>query len=91
MNKRSKQLGLAAIMIVVSWYGMMGVHEAGHCLGGLMTEGRIERVDCLASDGAGYEVVRYMIIVSELVGFDASKNIILPRGAGPRVGITVSA
>lgn len=76
MNKRSKQLGLAAIMIVVSWYGMMGVHEAGHCLGGLMTGGRIERVE-------------FPLIGFSRTDVSGSRNPLLVTWAGPVAGTGV--
>lgn len=43
MPIRQITLGLAAI--VLSWYAMMTIHEAGHCLGALATNAKIEKVD----------------------------------------------
>ena len=39
------QLTIALAVVVGSWYAMMGVHEAGHCLGVMATGGKIERVE----------------------------------------------
>ncbi len=41
----SSQFTIALAVVVGSWYAMMGVHEAGHCLGAMATGGRIERVE----------------------------------------------
>lgn len=43
MNR--SQLTIALAVVVGSWYAMMGVHEAGHCLGAMATGGKIERVE----------------------------------------------
>jgi hypothetical protein len=43
MNRNQAMRGIAAA--VLSWYGMMVVHEAGHCLGALVTGARIGSVE----------------------------------------------
>jgi len=43
MNKAQVILWIA--VAVLSWYGMMAVHEAGHCLGAVATGARIEAVE----------------------------------------------
>jgi len=39
-----KQMIIGVVVVVLSWYGMMVVHEAGHCFGAVITGGKIERV-----------------------------------------------
>jgi len=39
-----KQIIIGMVVVVLSWYGMMVVHEAGHCLGAVVTGAKIERV-----------------------------------------------
>ena len=38
------QIVIAAAAAVVSWYAMMAIHEAGHCLGAIAAGAMIERV-----------------------------------------------
>jgi len=39
------QIMLWIVVAALSWYGMMAVHEAGHCLGAVATGARIETVE----------------------------------------------
>ena len=39
------QVTIGAIVVICSWYVMMAVHEAGHCLGALTTGATIEAVE----------------------------------------------
>lgn len=41
----NRQLATGIAVAVFSWYGMMAVHEAGHCLGAVATGARIDAVD----------------------------------------------
>ena len=41
---RTNQLVLIASTVLLSWLGMMAVHEFGHVLGAWITGGRVERV-----------------------------------------------
>lgn len=38
------QVAFAMFCLVFSWYGMMAVHEFGHCIGVLTSNGQIEHV-----------------------------------------------
>ena len=40
----TRQLGTLLLATIVSWYGMMAIHEAGHCLAAWMTCGVVEKV-----------------------------------------------
>jgi hypothetical protein len=40
----TRQISVFILAAVVSWYGMMAVHEAGHCLGAVLSGGRVQRV-----------------------------------------------
>src|SRR5262245_31469150 len=42
--KRVHQITLISSMLILSWFGMMAVHEAGHVLGAWVTGGKVERV-----------------------------------------------
>jgi hypothetical protein len=39
-----RQLGILLLATVASWYGMMAIHEVGHCLAAWMTGGVVEKV-----------------------------------------------
>ena len=43
MNRNQVTIGM--VTIALSWYAMMAVHEAGHCLGALATGAVIETVE----------------------------------------------
>ena len=40
-----KQIAQATCILVASWYGMMFVHESGHCLAAWMSGAVVDRVD----------------------------------------------
>ncbi len=40
----TRQLGRLLVVTIASWYGMMAIHELGHCLAAWMTGGVVERV-----------------------------------------------
>jgi len=41
---RRNQIIIGAATLVASWYGMMAVHELGHCLGAWLTGAQVEAV-----------------------------------------------
>lgn len=40
----TRQLGTLLLATIASWYGMMVIHEVGHCLAAWMTGGVVEKV-----------------------------------------------
>jgi len=41
---RRKQIIIGAATLIASWYGMMAIHELGHCLGAWLTGATVEEV-----------------------------------------------
>jgi hypothetical protein len=39
-----RQLGIVLLATIASWYGMMAIHEVGHCLAAWVTGGVVEKV-----------------------------------------------
>lgn len=61
------------VIIILSWYGMMAVHEAGHCLGALIA-------------GAKIEAVKIPIADFSRTDFSGGRNTLLVIAAGPLLG-----
>ena len=40
----TRQLGILFLATILSWYGMMAIHEAGHCAAAWLTGGAVEKV-----------------------------------------------
>lgn len=40
----TRQLGALLLATIASWYGMMALHEAGHCIAAWWTGGVVERI-----------------------------------------------
>ena len=40
----TRHLGTLLLATIASWYGMMAVHEAGHCAAAWLTGGVVEKV-----------------------------------------------
>jgi|APSaa5957512622_1039677.scaffolds.fasta_scaffold35127_1 hypothetical protein len=41
---RRNQITIGVVTLVFSWYGMMAIHEAGHCLGAWLTGATVEGI-----------------------------------------------
>jgi len=67
------QIITLVVAAVLSWYGMMAVHETGHCLGTMLTGAEIERV---VIPVAGFS----------RTDFSGGKSPLLVVWAGPVVG-----
>jgi len=61
------------VLVVVSWYGMMAVHEAGHCIGALVT-------------GAAVHAVELPLVGFSRTEFSGGSSPLLVVWAGPVLG-----
>lgn len=43
-NTMTRQLGRLLVVTIASWYGMMAIHELGHCVAAWLTGGVVEKV-----------------------------------------------
>jgi hypothetical protein len=56
MIGRYQQLGFLTLAIIFSWYGMMAIHELGHCLTAIATGGGVEKIHIPLK---GYSLTEY--------------------------------
>ncbi len=61
------------VVVVLSWYGMMVIHEAGHCIGAVAT-------------GAGIEAVNIPVVGFSRTDFSGGNSPLIVVWAGPMLG-----
>ena len=67
-----------SVVVILSWYGMMAIHEAGHCFGALAT-------------GAKIDAVQIPIAGFSRTDFSESRSPLLVVWAGPLLGAVMPA
>lgn len=70
---KKNQIIILFIVAILSWYGMMAVHEAGHCFGAVLTGAKLEAVEIpfvgfSRTDFSGGDSPLFVVVAGPLFG-----------------------